>query len=165
MLKLLLLAALLGGSASVQADTLPEIQVFTPKVCLACIDWTEHLRKNGLTVSVSQHSESEMAEIKHGLGVPPDLQAIPSAKVAGYFIEGHVHADQIKELLQERPKARGLSVPGLPLGAPGREYSSPTCQTACTVLDTETAGYRVRRELYETLLVLPNGETRTWARH
>ncbi len=165
MLKYLLPIFLLGCYASAQADALPTMSVYTPKVCLACIDWTEHLRKNGFTVTVSQHSESEMAEIKRRLRIPADLQSIPSAEIAGYFIEGHVHADQIKELLQERPKARGLSVPGLPLGAPGREYSSPTCQTACTVLDTESAGYRVRRELYETLLVLPDGGTKTWARH
>jgi hypothetical protein len=107
----------------------------------------------------------DMDAIKRKLKIPKELEAIPSATVAGYFIEGHVHADQIKELLSEKPKARGLAVPGLPLGAPGREYSSPTCQTACTVLDTDTAPQRVRREFYETLLVLPDGSTKTWARH
>ena len=72
----------------------------------------------------------------------------------GYFIEGHVHADQIKELLTEKPKALGLAVPGLPLGAPGREFSSPTCETACTMLEKDSAvAPRVRREFYETLLV------------
>lgn len=124
MLKRLLLAVALGWSTTTQADVaLPTIRVYTPNVCLACIDWTEHLRKNGFAVSVSQHGETELADIKRKLGVPLELQSIPSAQVAGYFIEGHVHADQIKELLQERPQANGLSVPGLPLGAPGREYS------------------------------------------
>ena len=94
-----------------------------------------------------------------------DLEAVPSATVAGYFIEGHVHADQIKELLNEKPQALGLTVPGLPLGAPGREFSSPTCDTACTVLDKDSAPPRVRRELYETLLVKKDGKTSTYARH
>ena len=74
--------------------------------------------------------------------------------------------NQIKELLAEKPKARGLAVPGLPLGAPGREFSSPTCETACTMLDKDsTAAPRVRREFYETLLVLKDGKTKIYARH
>ncbi len=158
-LTLLLAAAGLANAAS----ELPTIAVFMPKVCLACIDWAEHLRQNGFTVKVTQ--TDEMDAVKRRLKIPKELEAIPSASVAGYFIEGHVHADQIKELLHEKPKARGLAVPGLPLGAPGREYSSPICQTACTVLDTETAAPRIRREFYETLLVLPDGQTSTWARH
>lgn len=159
--RLACLLALLAGHAA--AGELPPIAVYMPKVCLACIDWAEHLRQNGFTVKVTQ--TDEMDAVKRKLKVPKDLEAVPSASIAGYFIEGHVHADQIKELLTEKPRARGLSVPGLPLGAPGREYSSPICQTACTVLDTETAAPRIRREFYETLLVLPDGSTKTWARH
>ena len=41
--------------------------------------------------------------------------------VDGYFIEGHVHADEIKDLLAERPDGRGLTVPGMPIGSPGME--------------------------------------------
>ena len=164
--RLLIALALLSGSlpAGAQAEPLPTIEVYMPIVCLACIDWAEHLRQNGFTVSVTQ--TDEMDAVKRRLKVPKDLEAVPSAKVAGYFIEGHVHADQIKELLIEKPKALGLAVPGLPLGAPGREYSSPTCETACTVLDKDsTATPRVRREFYQTLLVGKNGKTSTYARH
>jgi hypothetical protein len=159
----LLLALVFTSAAATQAAELPTIKAYSPKVCLACIDWAEHLRQHGFKVDVTQ--TDDMDAIKRKLKVPRELEAIPSATVAGYFIEGHVHADQIKELLDEKPEARGLAVPGLPLGAPGREYSSPTCQTACTVLDTNTAEQRVRREFYETLLVLPDGSTKTWARH
>jgi hypothetical protein len=162
MLKSITLLLALAAT-TVQATELPTIKAYSPKVCLACIDWAEHLRQQGFKVDMTQ--TDDMEAIKRKLKIPKELEAIPSATVAGYFIEGHVHADQIKELLSEKPKALGLAVPGLPLGAPGREYSSPTCQTACTVLDTDTAPQRVRREFYETLLVLPDGSTKTWARH
>ncbi len=155
-----LLAALAGPAA---AADLPPIDVYMPNVCLACIDWTEHLRQNGFTVRVTR--TDDMDAVKRRLKVPKDLEAVPSARIAGYFVEGHVHADQIKELLAEKPAALGLTVPGLPLGAPGRENSNPTCETACTVLDKDSAGQRMRREFYETLLVLKNGQTKTWARH
>lgn len=162
---LLLGLALLALNARAEAPkTWPVIEVFMPTVCLACIDWADHLRQNGFTVNVTQ--TDDMEAVKRRLKVPKDLEAVPSARVAGYFIEGHVHADQIKELLTEKPKALGLAVPGLPLGAPGREFSSPTCETACTMLDKDSeAAPRVRREFYETLLVGKNGKTSVYARH
>ena len=164
MLKRLSCLLWLGLSLPTFAVDLPVIEVFMPKVCLACIDWADHLRQNGFTVRVTQ--TDEMEAVKRRLKVPRALEAIPSAQVAGYFIEGHVHADQIKELLTEKPKALGLAVPGLPLGAPGREYSNPTCETACTVLEKESGAQRTRREFYETLLVLDRqGRTKTYARH
>lgn len=158
----LLLALLCAKIAA--AQPLPVIEVYTPTVCLACIEWAEHLRQNGFTVKVTQ--TDDMEAVKRRLKVPRDLEAVPTGLVAGYFIEGHVHADQIKELLAEKPKALGLAVPGLPLGAPGREFSSPTCETACTVLEKDSAvAPRVRREFYETLLVKKDGKTSIYARH
>ena len=161
--RLLLLIALLGVKLAA-AQPLPVIEVYTPTVCLACIEWAEHLRQNGFTVKVTQ--TEDMEAVKRRLKIPKDLEAIPTGVVAGYFIEGHVHADQIKELLAEKPKALGLAVPGLPLGAPGREFSSPTCETACTMLEKDSAvAPRVRREFYETLLVKKDGKTSIYARH
>ena len=37
------------------------------------------------------------------------------------MIEGHVPAKAIKRLLSERPQAKGLAVPGMPIGSPGME--------------------------------------------
>ena len=37
----------------------------------------------------------------------------------GYVIEGHVPAADILRLLNERPDAIGLAVPGMPFGSPG----------------------------------------------
>ena len=101
-----LLALTLGKAGA--TTPLPAIEVYMPTVCLACIEWAEHLRQNGFTVKVTQ--TDEMDAVKRRLKVPKDLEAIPTATVAGYFIEGHVHADPIKELLTEKPKALGLPV-------------------------------------------------------
>jgi hypothetical protein len=38
-----------------------------------------------------------------------------------YAVEGHVPAREIQRLLKERPKAKGLAVPGMPMGSPGME--------------------------------------------
>lgn len=164
MLKYLLALSLLAAGSLRAEPALPPITLHTPAVCLACIDYAEHLRANGFTVTLK--AGEDMPAVKRRLKVPKGVEAEPTATVAGYFIEGHVPADDIKELLREKPKARGLAVPGLPLGAPGREYSNPTCDTACTVLDGDTgqAG-RARNDIYETLLVKPNGDTSIYARH
>lgn len=160
-LAMLPFLVLVGGVFA--EESLPPVVLYSPTVCLACVDYADHLRNNGFKVTV--HPTADMAAVKRRLNVPKHLEAEPSAVVGGYFIEGHVPADDIKELLREKRKARGLAVPGLPLGAPGREYSNPTCDTACTVLDGDTGPGRVRRELYNTLLVKPNGDTSTYARH
>jgi hypothetical protein len=159
----LIVCGLLAGLAMADDAPLPPVTVYAPTVCLACIDYAEHLRNNGFTVKLVP--SDDMAAVKRRFKVPKDLTAEPTSTVAGYFVEGHVPADDIKELLREKRKARGLTVPGLPLGAPGREFSSPTCDTACTVLDGDTGQGRVRRELYETLLVKPDGDTSIYARH
>jgi hypothetical protein len=44
--------------------------------------------------------------------------------VDGYIIEGHVPADLILRLLEERPNVAGLAVPGMPVGSPGMEVPS-----------------------------------------
>jgi len=78
-------------------------------------------------------------------GIPRALGACHTAVVEGYAIEGHVPAREIKRLLAERPKARGLAVPGMPAGSPGMESSQP--------------------EPYDVLLVLPDGRYRSYAHY
>ena len=66
-------------------------------------------------------SEAQLDAIGAKYGVPPQLRSCHTALVQGYVIEGHVPAREIKRLLAERPKARGLAVPGMPRGSPGME--------------------------------------------
>ena len=54
-------------------------------------------------------------------GIPRALGSCHTAVLEGYAIEGHVPAREIRRLLAERPKARGLVVPGMPAGSPGME--------------------------------------------
>ena len=159
----LLLVVLAGSAGAESMAPLPSVEVFTPTVCLTCIEWAEHLRQNGFPVKVTP--TSDMNALKRRLKVPKDMESVPSALVAGYFIEGHVPAEDIKLLLSEKPRALGLAVPGLPQGAPGREFSNPTCETACTMLDKEGVEPSVRREFFETFLVDTKGRPSRFARH
>ncbi len=157
------LAAATLATKALAGETLPPVEVYGPTVCLSCIDWTDHLRQNGFTASF--RGVPDMAALKRRLRVPAELESTLTAVVGGYFIEGHVPADDIKQLLKEKPRARGLAVPGLPRGAPGFDKSAPFCERGCTILDAENTEPMVRREVYNTLLVEKNGKTRVWARH
>ena len=145
------------------AAELPLVEIHMPSPCLACIDWGSYLADNGFKVRYVENRD--MAAVKKRLKVPKEVESVHTAVVGGYFVEGHAYAEDIHELLRDKPKARGIAVPGLPIGAPGREYSNPTCETACTTLDNTTGEKAPKRELFDTLLVLPDGKTKTWARH
>jgi hypothetical protein len=169
-LKRLRVAALLllfaGPSLyAAEGNSLPPVVLYAPSPCLSCIDWAEHLRKAGFDVSMTETLAANMPRLKRWLNVPAELESVHTATVAGYFIEGHVPVEDILQLLKERPRARGLAVPGLPRGSPGRELSNPVCETACTILDNAGQERDVRRERFDTLLVGADGKTSIFARH
>jgi hypothetical protein len=151
-----------GFAADETSPSSPQIEIFMPSPCLSCIDWGAYLAENGFKVVYTE--TQNMHKLKKYLNVPSALESTHTARINGYFVEGHAHAEDIYELIKEKPKARGITVPGLPRSAPGRGQSSPTCETGCTVLDNNNER-EVRRELYETLLVKPDGSTKIWARH
>lgn len=165
------LAVTLGFSAwlhpamATDVAPLPPVVVYAPSPCLSCIDWADHLRQHGFVVTMEERLQSDMPRIKRWLSVPSGFESVHTARVAGYFIEGHVPATDVLQLLKEKPQARGLTVPGLPGGAPGRESYNPICDTACTIVDNAGREREVRREAFNTYLVGPDGRTSVYARH
>ncbi|MFA7316582.1 MAG: DUF411 domain-containing protein [Sulfuricella sp.] len=107
---------------------------------------------------------------RHGGTQAPSWRAAegrirPDREGGALFCRGDVPAEDIKQLLLDKPRARGLAVPGLPLGAPGFEGGDPTCEAGCTIVDAGSSERESQRELYDTLLVAPNGKTSVYARH
>lgn len=113
--------------------------------CGCCEMWVEHLRDAGFRVEV--RNEDNLDPIKQRLGVPYGKGSCHTAEVAGYVVEGHVPAADIRRLLAEKPKARGLVLPGMPLGSPGMEVEGATPQP------------------YTVELVQADGSTVAYARH
>ena len=154
-----------AATQAAEPVALPAVVIYAPSPCLACIDWADHLRQNGFTVTIEEKLQADMPKIKRWLNVPSALESVHTAKVGRYFLEGHVPAQDVLLLLQEKPIARGLAVPGLPRGAPGRESYNPICDTACTILDNGGQAKDIRREAFNTMLVGPDGRTSVYARH
>jgi len=97
----------------------PEMTVFKTKTCGCCGKWVEHVRASGIKVTIKEVAST--AEYQKQYGVPDRLQSCHTGIVNGYTVEGHVPAADIQRLLREKPKAKGLAVPGMPMGSPGME--------------------------------------------
>jgi len=137
----LLLALFMAGAALAQSAL--GITVYKTPYCGCCHLWVEHLKANGFAVTPKDVNDT--APIRQKLNMPAALGSCHTAVINGYVIEGHVPAADIKRLLKEKPKAVGLSVPGMPLGSPGMEAGTP--------------------QPYNTLLVMKDGSTKVWAKH
>jgi hypothetical protein len=114
------LAAGLGTALNVHAKTaLPVVEVYKSASCGCCTGWVEHLKANGFTVKAS--NVPNPAEYREKFGIPQTLGSCHTGRIQGYALEGHVPAREVKRLLAERPQAKGLAVPAMPLGSPGME--------------------------------------------
>jgi len=85
--------------------------------CGCCEAWASAFRDAGFAVDV--RDENDMASVKAKLKVPTGLQGCHTARVSGYYIEGHVPLDAAQRLLREKPDLAGLAVAGMPKGSLG----------------------------------------------
>ncbi len=137
----LLAASALPFAATAAAPT--PLEVWKDPNCGCCQDWVDHLQANGFAVKV--HATGNNA-VRARLGLPQKLGSCHTALVGGYVVEGHVPASDVRALLQQKPKALGLAVPGMPVGSPGMDGPA----------------YGDRRDPYDVLLVARDGSTRVF---
>ena len=123
----------------------PPLTVYKTASCGCCGGWVEAMSKAGYASSVILVEDITPLGDKHG--VPFALSSCHLATIGGYVTVGHVPPADVDRLLREKPKALGLTVPGMPIGSPGMEIPDGT------------------REAYDTLLLLPGGKTQVFARH
>lgn len=133
-------AALFVGSAAHAAT----MTVYKSPSCGCCAKWVEHVEQHGFTVQTVP--TEDMMALKKRLGVPSAAMSCHTTKVGNYIVEGHVPAADIKRLLREKPKARGIAVAGMPMGSPGMEHGD-------------------HRQPYSTVLIGLDGKTKVFARH
>ncbi|HQT72213.1 MAG TPA: DUF411 domain-containing protein [Thiobacillus sp.] len=146
-MKQALLGALLFAATVSTVLAAPDqltVDVYKSPTCGCCSKWVDHLKANGF--KVRSHDTHDVVAHKARLGVPYGYGSCHTAEVGGYLVEGHVPAKDIKRLLKEKPRARGLAVPAMPIGSPGMEEGS-------------------RKDPYEVFLVNRDGSTQTYAHY
>lgn len=135
-------SALLAHPLQALARTeLTAISVWKNPDCGCCHEWVAHLRKNGFAVVT--HDVSDTALMRQKLGLPAKYGSCHTASLGQYVVEGHVPAQELRRLLKEKPNARGLAVPGMPVGSPGMEVGDS-------------------RDAYDVLLILTDGGSRVY---
>ncbi len=116
--------------------------VYKSATCGCCRSWGTHMDGEGF--AVVEQDVTDLPAIKDSLGVPSAAGSCHTGTVGGYVVEGHVPASVVRRLLRDRPDARGLAVPGMPLGSPGMEQGE-------------------MREPYDVLLIANDGTTSVYA--
>lgn len=109
-----LLLSVLAKPASASATIMT---VHKDPNCGCCHLWAEAMQKAGFDVRLDDIDD--LVPIKTRLGVPRELEGCHTAEVDGYFLEGHVPLSSVRKLLAERPRVKGLAVPGMPSGSLG----------------------------------------------
>jgi hypothetical protein len=110
--------------------------VYKLATCSCCLNWVNLMKANGFEVTVHNVTDTTIYGRKYG--VPDALESCHVAIVGGYVIVGHVPISEIRRLLKEHPAAKGLTVPGMPVGAPGMEEG--TRRDAYSVVLVDGAG-------------------------
>ncbi len=136
---IILTSILSAGAAHAAATT---VEVYKSATCKCCAKWVDHMRANGFTVNT--HDVGNQGA-RDQAGISPTLGSCHTALVDGYAIEGHVPAQDVKRLLRERPRAIGLTAPGMPHGSPGMEGA--------------------RSDPYDVLLIGKQGDTSVYSSH
>lgn len=116
-----LLAAAAGMAALPAMAAAPAriaMEVWKDPNCGCCKDWIALMEQAGFAVKV--HDVGNNA-VRAKLGLPQNLGSCHTALVGGYVVEGHVPAADVHKLLQAKPKAMGITVPGMPIGSPGMD--------------------------------------------
>ena len=140
-IRMLVAGGLLVVASAAHAAALT---VYKSSACGCCAKWVEHVQKHGFTVKVV--NVDDIMAVKAKAGIPDKLASCHTSKIGGYVIEGHVPAADIKKLLAAKPKAKGIAVAGMPMGAPGMEHGD-------------------HREPFKTVLIKADGSTATFAPH
>ncbi len=144
----------LGSIAHAGADPQQSLKPGTPAVldvyktpqCGCCADWVLHLQAAGFHTRVSETTTPDA--IKSRFGIQPKLQSCHTAHdpTTGYVFEGHIPAPVIQRFIEEKPEgARGLAVPGMPVGSPGMEMGD-------------------RRDSYNVWMMMEDGSSQVYTR-
>jgi hypothetical protein len=143
-MKLLKIIAPLALLASAEGAVAATLLVTKTAFCGCCRVWVERMKAAGFRVEVK--NVESVTPTARKLGVPDKLRSCHTSQIGGYAIEGHVPAADIKRLLAQRPKAAGISVPGMVAGTPGMEHGDHS-------------------DPYQVILFDRSGKTRVFASH
>ena len=85
--------------------------------CSCCEQYAAYLEQNGFVVDV--RPTNDLDQIASDAGVPPDLEGCHTMMINGYVFDGLIPVEVVNKVLAERPAIAGITLAGMPTGAPG----------------------------------------------
>lgn len=138
--SILLLA--IGGffifGAPQQSEASTVMVVYKDPNCGCCAKWIDHIVAAGIEVEVRDTRDMNTVKLQNGVG--RNLTSCHTGLIDGYVVEGHVPAEDVLRMLEERPEIRGLAVPGMPIGSPGMEQGAPADYDSYDVIAFDGTG-------------------------
>lgn len=89
--------------------------------CGCCGRYAHYLDGNGFQVDV--RPTDKLAEISRKAGIPEPLAGCHTMFVGDYVVSGLVPVRTVRKMLREKPPIIGITLPGMPRGAPGMRMS------------------------------------------
>lgn len=134
-----------GNSSDNILSDKTEVVMYKNAGCQCCTRWADHMMEGEF--DVEEVPTPVLMQVKQENGISRELASCHTALIDGYVVEGHVPIEDVRRLLEERPDAIGLAVPGMPVGSPGMETPGRT------------------PDKYDVLLVNKDGSTSVFASH
>jgi len=120
---IILALAAVGCGKEVETNSGADIlTVYKTPQCGCCKEWVQHMQDAGFDVAVKDWVD--ISVVKNRFGIDRRHQSCHTAVTSksNFVFEGHIPADVIRQFLAAPPaNAKGLSVPGMPVGSPGME--------------------------------------------
>lgn len=114
--KIAMIALAVGTQVPAFAANIP-VKVYRNPNCGCCETYAQYLTSNGFAVELI--NTTDLTSIKKKYNVPQALEGCHTAIIGSYVFEGLIPAEDIKRVLDEQRPIKGLSVLGMPMGAPG----------------------------------------------
>ena len=105
------------SSSAQPVDESKNVTLYKDPQCSCCEGYADYLRSNGFAVTVVPTHDLPLLDEKYGIAT--DLQPCHISMIGGYVVGGHVPIEVVNRLLAEKPQITGITLPGMPLGAPG----------------------------------------------
>ncbi|MSU90812.1 metal-binding protein [Rhodobacteraceae bacterium 2CG4] len=113
-------AAVTPAEATVPADR--QMTIWRDPNCGCCDVYADYMEENGYQVTRIDDRAFDKRSI--AAGVPERGLGCHLAQVDGYYVSGLVPAEIVARLTDERPEVTGITLPGMPMNAPGMRGKS-----------------------------------------
>lgn len=117
------IAGCLGASSEEQEGVegtlaVTNAQQFSSPSCSCCEQYASYLREY-LDTTLTETKTDDVAAIKRQHDIPTELQSCHTLVLDEYVVEGHVPAEVIATMIDEKSAIDGIALPGMPAGSPG----------------------------------------------